>query len=158
MTRHEPLACLNSTPHLVTELFPRQFVATANYGPLFTGLILQLFLAGIAFGSFGRYLYTPTYASDSRPHRVLLWAVMIQLALVTSLSSVLCMIRGLNQDRSIDAIFTMGVADGLGPGMAGLSAALVQGFLLVRAARVSDGGLLEASVFSEGSDAGADWS
>lgn len=61
---------------------------------------------------------------------------MVVLALNTGLGVELCMFHGLSQDRSIDAGFGVTVPDTLGPGMAGVSAALVQGFLLFRAARV----------------------
>lgn len=121
----------------MTDLLPPQYIATGNLGPYFVGLMLQLFLAGIAFGNFGRYLCTPTCASDSRAHRILLWTVMAQLALVTSLNMGLCMFHGLSQERSVQAVFAHAVPDGLGPAMAGVVAALVQGFLLRRAAKVS---------------------
>lgn len=113
-----------------------QYVATANLSPLFAGLVLQFFFAGLAFGNFGRYLSTPTYASDSRAHQILVWAVMTSLALVTGLCVASCMLHALGQDRSIHAIFAMTVPDGVGPTMAGVVAALVQGLLLVRAAKV----------------------
>ena len=136
----DPPVCLRPVSpfprHPATYLLLPQYVATANLSPLFAGLVLQFFFAGLAFGNFGRYLSTPTYASDSRAHRILVWAVMTSLALVTGLCVASCMLHALGQDRSIDAIFAMTVPDGVGPTMAGVVAALVQGLLLVRAAKV----------------------
>lgn len=62
---------------------------------------------------------------------------MALLVLVTGLSAELCMFHGLSQDRSVVAVYAYTVPDGAAPAVEGLLSSLVQGFLLVRAARVS---------------------
>jgi len=114
-----------------------QAEATDVLGPLFAGMTLQLLLAGVALGNFGAYLSTPNYRSDPRAHRVLLWAVVAQLVGVSALHAADVCWHGVDQDRTANGLYSIGVMDAVSPSLDGVVGALVQGFLLVRASQVS---------------------
>ena len=100
-------------------------------------MALSFLLAGLAFGNFFRYLATLNYQTDPRAHKCLLWVVMAHLAIATGLNAFLTFVHGVSQERTYGRVFTLSVLDAAGPGVRGVGAALVQGFLLVRAGQVS---------------------
>lgn len=64
---------------------------------------------------------------------------MVQLSIVTGLNAAMCAYHGIRQDRDENAVFSVTIADSLGPTMEGLLASLAQCFFLVRASQVSRG-------------------
>lgn len=114
-----------------------QPVIRAVLGPWFIGATVQFFLAGFACATFGRYLATPNYRCDPRAHQFILWTVMSLLALAVMLSTGLVLFHGVSQKRGSHQLLAVPVADSLQSTLGGAAAALVQGFLLVRAARES---------------------
>ena len=62
---------------------------------------------------------------------------MVQTVALSGLGSGLILYHGVHQDRSIDAMFALTLADSTGLAMQGLLASHVQAFFMVRAARVS---------------------
>jgi len=124
-------------------------------GPFYAGMVTQLLLSGLAFANFARYLATPNYGSDPGPHRALAWAVMTALAAVTALHACQSFWHGVYQERHIDDLFAINVADSVAPAIEGIVGALVEGFLLVRASQVNLGWGVSVGAAS-GAGAGAD--
>jgi len=63
--------------------------------------------------------------------------VVVLLTAFVALDCVACVTAALKQDRTVDGLFTASGEQAVGPVLGGLVAASVQGFLLVRAGKVS---------------------
>ena len=124
------------TALIVMPPFP-QSVATSIAGPASIGITLKLLLTGLAFGNFGQYLTSPLYARDPRAHKALLWGVIALLTAFVVLDVKACVRSGVSQDWTEAGMLGGSGEQAVGPVLGGVVAGVVQGFLLVRAGRVS---------------------
>ncbi|BGP37147.1 hypothetical protein JCM10450v2_001053 [Rhodotorula kratochvilovae] len=116
----------------VPGLLARQDVATAVLVPYLTGLVVQVLLIGVFFGLFASY--AGDLGKRARAVKAVSWVVF---ALVLCCLGVACeeiVDTAVSQNRTSEALFAGPPQSNVLPILAGLTGAVCQAFLMVRAA------------------------
>lgn len=110
-----------------------QAQATAIVGPVAIGWVVELFLFGIVLTTCSAYMYSPLYARDSRPVKLLLITVMALEGAQSGMNAWNLVHYATTQARDAGSLFYLTRLDCYGTLLLGIEGALVHTFLAARA-------------------------
>lgn len=122
---------------LTNQTLASQTYATSILLPCALGWVFQVAITGVAVAMFVGYLRTEMYERDSGARKALVWTVVAVAVAQAGMNVASICYWMVQQDRSAAALLHPTPLDAIQTLSIAINAPLVQGFLAMRAARVS---------------------